>query len=174
MLICLDTEFTGLNQVKPDLISIGLVDGTGREFYAELPEFNWTVQCNEWVHFNVLPHLWGGDYVESEASVRERLTSWIERIPDAAMIVTDCANSDFFTQLKRLLPQWPKNLATWPMQFGAWSMGDEQQPVLQKLMDDYHTPQRPKHHALHDAHALRLALTYAFENGWRPTFCADS
>lgn len=112
MLICLDTEFTGLNQAKPDLISIGLVDQSGREFYAELPESNWTVQCNEWVHFNVLPHLWGRDYVQSEASVRERLVSWIGCIPDGAMIVTDCASSDFFFQLKRLLPEWPKNLAT--------------------------------------------------------------
>jgi DNA polymerase III epsilon subunit-like protein len=47
MLICLDTEFTGLNPAKPDLISIALVDATGREFYAELPEENWTVECNE-------------------------------------------------------------------------------------------------------------------------------
>jgi hypothetical protein len=49
MLIFLDTEFTGLDQAKPDLVSIGLVDETGREFYAELPEAHWTVQCNEWV-----------------------------------------------------------------------------------------------------------------------------
>jgi hypothetical protein len=46
MLLFLDTEFTGLNQAKPDLISIGLVDEAGREFYAELPESHWTVQCN--------------------------------------------------------------------------------------------------------------------------------
>lgn len=47
MLICLDTEFTGLDQARPDLISIALVDETGREFYAELPEEHWAVQCNE-------------------------------------------------------------------------------------------------------------------------------
>jgi hypothetical protein len=168
MLICLDTEFTGLDQAKPDLISIALVDETGREFYAELPEEHWTVQCNEWVHFNVLPHLWGGDYVQSEASTRERLTAWIESFPDEAVIVTNFPNSDFFIQLKRLLPQWTKNPNTWPVLFNAWSMGDDRQPALQKLMKDYHGASRPEHHALHDAHALRLGLLYAIENGWQP------
>lgn len=168
MLVFLDTEFTGLDQKKPDLISIALIDEMGREFYAELPEWDWTVQCNEWVHFNVVPHLWRGNYVQSEASIRERLTEWIESIPDEAVIVTDCPDADFFTQLKRLLPRWPKNLHTWPLQFSVWSMGDEQQPILQKLMNDYHTVERPAHHALHDAHALRLCMMYALENGWRP------
>lgn len=168
MLLFLDTEFTGLDQAKPDLISIGLVDEIGHEFYVELPESHWTVQCNEWVHFNVLPHLWGGNYVQSVAIVRERLTAWIEAIPGECRIVTDCPDVDFFGQLKRLLPQWPKNLHTWPMQFSVWSMGDEQQPMLQNIMDRYHTIERPRHHALHDAHSLRLCMMYALENGWRP------
>lgn len=47
MLIFIDTEFTGLDQKKPDFISIGLVDDTGREFYAELRESQWKAQCNE-------------------------------------------------------------------------------------------------------------------------------
>ncbi|HZW14447.1 MAG TPA: hypothetical protein VFF81_14805 [Noviherbaspirillum sp.] len=112
MLLFLDTEFTGLDQAKPDLISIGLVDESGREFYAELPESHWTVQCNEWVHFNVLPHLWGGSYVQSETSIREGLTVWIESIQEEAVIVTDWPNGDFFIQLIKLLPQWPRNLNT--------------------------------------------------------------
>lgn len=168
MLIVLDTEFSGLNQTKPDLISIGLVDESGREFYAELPEAHWTVQCNEWVHFNVLPHLWGAEYVRSEALVRDELKAWIESIHDECRIVTDCPDADFFMQLKRLLPQWPRNLHHWPVQFSAWSMGDERQPELQKLMDEYHASDRPQHHALHDAHALRLALLYAAQHGWQP------
>lgn len=173
MLLFLDTEFTGIDQSKPDLISIGLVDETGREFYAELPEAQWTVQCNEWVHFNVVPYLWGGAYVLSESVLREKLVAWIEGIPQRTTIVTDCPDADFFFQLKRLLPQWPRNLAAWPMQFTAWSMGDDWQPALQKFMDDYFRPGRPKHHALHDAHALRECYVYAVENGWHPTLPAD-
>lgn len=167
MLIFLDTEFSGLDQARPYLISIALVSEDDREFYAELPESNWTVQCTEWVHFNVLPHLWGGDYEQSLETIQERLIAWIESFGEEVVIVTDCAASDFFMQLKRLLPQWPANLNTWPMQFSVWSMGDDWQPALRKLMDDYHTPRRPLHHALHDAHALRMAHRYAVENGWR-------
>lgn len=69
MILFLDTEFTGLDQDKPDLISIALVDEKGREFYAELPTSHYAVQCNEWVHFNVLPHLWGGDHVLSVVDI---------------------------------------------------------------------------------------------------------
>lgn len=168
MFICLDTEFTGLDQAKPDLISIGLVDEAGREFYAELPEEHWTVQCNEWVHFNVLPHLWRGDYVQSVAAIQERLVAWIESIEDEVVIVTSFANSDFFSQLKPLLIQWPKNLKTWPVEFTAWSLGEGLQPALQNMMKSYHGPTRPEHHALHDAHALRRGLLYALESGWEP------
>lgn len=168
MLIFLDTEFTGLDQAKPDLISIGLVDETGREFYAELPEAHWTVQCDEWVHFNVLPHLLGGSaYIQSEALLRERLRLWIESIPNESVIVTDCPDADF-TQIKRLLTHWPNNLNDKPMQFNAWSMGDDQQPTLQKLMKAYYGPSRPEHNALNDAHALRLGVLHAIKNGWQP------
>lgn len=167
MLIFLDTEFTGLNQTRPDLISIGLVDEMGREFYAELPEVHWTVQCNEWVHFNVLPHLIGGDHVQSEELIRERLKAWIEHISDEVVIVTDCPGADF-TQLKRLLPQWPINLSGDPINFTAWSMGDNWQPTLKKVMENYYKLGHPEHHALHDARALRLGALYAIENGWQP------
>lgn len=165
--IYLDTEFTGLNQAKPDLISIGLVDESGREFYAELPESHWTVQCNEWVHFNVVPHLWGGEHIQSEASIREKLIEWIESISDTCVIVTDCPDADFYMQLKRLLPKWPKNLEHSPIQFSAWSMGDDMKIELQQQIDGFYEVGRPQHHALHDANALRMLLSYAESRGWK-------
>jgi hypothetical protein len=174
MLLFLDTEFTGLDQTRPDPISIGLVDENGREFYAELRESCWTVQCNEWVHFNVLPHLWGGDYVQDEKLIGNRLKDWIESVDEEAVIVTDWPQGDFFIQLKRLLPEWPKNLNSWPIQFDCWSINDEHQQALRKLVDEYHSPERPRHHALHDAHLLRLKLLYAVKNGWRPSFGGDA
>ncbi|MNR84305.1 3'-5' exoribonuclease [compost metagenome] len=167
--IYLDTEFTGLDQAKPDLISIGLVDESGREFYAELPESHWTVQCNEWVHFNVLPHLWGGEHIQSEASIRDKLFKWIESLGSTCVIVTDCPDADFFMQLKRLLPQWPKNLAHWPVQFSAWSLGDDMQFEMQQKIMEFYVIVRPRHHALHDAHALRMICSYALSHGWRPS-----
>lgn len=173
MLLFLDTEFSGLNQNKPDLISIAVVSEAGIEFYAELPEENWTVQCTEWVHFNVLPHLQGGAYVQSKALLSERMTCWIEAIQEECVVVTDFAHSDFFQQLRPLLTRWPRNLNEWPIEFSAWALGDDRESELRKVMEDYHTSERPTHHALHDAHALRLAVRYAMEHGWRPPIGGD-
>lgn len=124
-MLFLDTEFTGLDQQKPDLISLALVDMEGREFYAELPPSHYAVQCNEWVHFNVLPHLWGGDHVQSVATIRNRLIAWLSGRPSRAVIVTDCPDADF-RFLRWLMPVWPENVAPEPMLFTAWSLGDEE------------------------------------------------
>jgi len=167
VILFLDTEFTGLDQDKPDLISLALVDEAGREFYAELPPSHYAVQCNEWVHFNVLPHLWGGDHVQSVADIRVRLAAWIASIQDHAVVVTDCPDADF-RLLRSLLPEWPANLAPAPILFTGWSMGDDEQPEIHARMARYHTPERPAHHALHDAHSLRIGALYALENGWQP------
>jgi hypothetical protein len=171
MLLFLDTEFTGLDQAKPDLISIGMVDEAGREFYAELPESHWTVQCNEWVHNNVLPHLWDGDYTKSESETRDALFNWISSIAEQTIIVTDYPEVDFYLHLWRLLPKWPKNLDIKPVQFSVWSLGDDKQAALQQVMDAYFNAEHPRHHALHDAHALRRCYQYAIENGWRQNEC---
>lgn len=53
----LDTEFTERGPLHPiKLISIGIVDERGGEFYAVSSEFD-EADCNEWVRENVLPHL---------------------------------------------------------------------------------------------------------------------
>src|SRR5471030_1951057 len=165
MMLFLDTEFTGLDQDKPDLISIALVDEAGREFYAELPPSHYAVQCNEWVNFNVLPHLWGGDHVFSVAEIRNRLVTWISCVQDRAVIFTDCPDPDF-RFLQWLLPNWPQNLALEPILFTTWSMGEDFQPELLSYMVSYHTQDRPAHHALYDAQALRVGVMYAIKNGW--------
>lgn len=165
-MLFIDTEFTGLDQQKPDLISLALVDMEGREFYAELPSSHYAVQCNEWVHLNVLPHLWGGEHVQSVATIRDRLTAWLASRPGRAVIVTDCPDADF-RLLRWLMPEWPNNVAPEPMLFTAWSLGDEEQPRLYEQMACYHIPERPAHHALHDAHALRVGMSYALSRGWQ-------
>ncbi|WP_426197702.1 hypothetical protein [Massilia sp. DWR3-1-1] len=165
MLVFIDTEFTGLHQDKPDLISIGLVDEAGCQFYAELPPSHYAVQCNEWVHFNVLPHLWGGEYVQSVPNLRDRLAAWLTGLGDQVVIVTDCPDTDF-RLLQWLLPQLPPNVAPVPMLFTSWSMGDNAQPHLRAHMQAYYTPERRAHHALHDANSLRIGMLYAQANGW--------
>ncbi|MFZ4538196.1 3'-5' exoribonuclease domain-containing protein [Propionivibrio sp.] len=168
MLIFLDTEFTGLDQITPDLISIALVDETGREFYAELPPASYRAQLSEWSHENVVCHLWGGKHIQTVEQIRGRILPWITATQDRSMIVTNCPDADF-TLLKRVLLDWPKNLAKESLLFNSWSTGDNKQPALEVLMARYFTPARPQHHALHDAHALRLGMMHALERGWLPS-----
>jgi hypothetical protein len=167
-MLFLDTEFTGKDQMKPDLISIALVDIDGREFYAELPPSHYAVQCNEWVHFNVLPHLLGGDHIFTVEEIRSKLTAWILSVGDHAVIVNDCPDADF-RLLRWLLPEWPKNLAVDPILFTAWSLGEDIQPALHKCMLSYYTQARPAHNALNDAHSLRRGVILAIQSGWKIT-----
>ena len=158
MLIFLDTEFTGLDQIKPDLISIGLVDETGREFYAELPHRSYQSQLTDWTRQNVVSHLWAGKYIQTPSQISGRLAPWIAACGKAT-VVSDCPSADF-PFLRALLPVWPKRLAKVAAAF------EVQQPVIEETMSSYFHANRPRHHALHDAHALRLGVFCAIENGW--------
>lgn len=55
MKIFFDTEFTGLHK-NTTLISIGLVDENGRNFYAEFTDYN-KLQCDDWIQENVINNL---------------------------------------------------------------------------------------------------------------------
>ena len=55
MKIFFDTEFTGLHK-NTTLISIGLIDENGRDFYAEFTDYDKS-QCNEWIKKNVIDNL---------------------------------------------------------------------------------------------------------------------
>ena len=55
MKIFMDTEFTGLHQ-GTSLISIGIVTEDGRQFYAELNDYDRS-QVNEWLYNNVIKNL---------------------------------------------------------------------------------------------------------------------
>lgn len=55
MKIFFDTEFTGLHQ-NTSLISIGLIDENGRQFYAEYIDYN-KGQVDNWIKENVIDNL---------------------------------------------------------------------------------------------------------------------
>ena len=150
MLIYLDTEFTGLGQRWPRLISIGLIDEDGQTFYAELPPASYMPKVTDWVAANVLPLLDGAGAVRQGWELCENLTHWIaERGP--AQVVTDAPNYDF-RFLESLLSPWPVNLDRMPVvpQLDA-------ETIATACVD------LRRHHALDDAKALRLA--------WLATHC---
>lgn len=64
MLIFIDTEYTGLAQPGPKLISLALVPADGRnQFYAEIEMgAGWTLDdCADFVRESVMPLLKGGE-----------------------------------------------------------------------------------------------------------------
>ena len=156
MLLFIDTEFTGLNQRWPRLISIGLVSEDGRHsFYAELPPESYTEKLMPWVQSNVLPLLNGGDYMMQPDTLRVRLAAWLGAL-GAVRIVTDAPDFDF-SFLRATLSTWPSNVNTAPIRFDTHTLGSAHQELLEAHRDGYFSPEKLQHHALHDANALRRA-----------------
>lgn len=153
ILIFLDTEFTGLDQPSPRLISLGMVAENGAEFYAELPQKDYLTSCDPWVWKNVLPLLKGGDCEMPLDVLRPRLGEWFDAL-GAVRIVTDSPEFDF-ELLRGVLDPWPANVARLPLRFDSTSLGISTQQALASIRDSYFSSTRPEHHALHDAHALR-------------------
>ena len=147
MLLFLDTEFTGLNQRHPRLISIGMVSEAGREFYAELPMESYYKNCSPWTTQNVLPLLTGGDCIMQPDVLRQRLAEWISEFGDVR-IVTDAPAFDFVF-LRSTLYRWPANIDPKPVWFDTI--------LAVEQFESYFTTDKPRHHALHDANALRQA-----------------
>ena len=157
MLLFLDTEFTGLDQQNPSLISLALVKEDGEYFYAELPPMFYAHRASDWVRQNVQPHLWGGSYRMLPEELSRKVCAWIETIPDKTVIVTDAPDYDFEQMLKPLLSPWLSNLAKQPVLFDRLALGESHRETLEIYRGGYFTPDKPEHHALHDAQALRRA-----------------
>lgn len=171
MMFFLDTEFTSLEQRRPSLISLALVNEHGDYFYAELPLESYIHRASDWVRCNVVPWLWGGSYEMDPRELSSKLVGWIEAIDDSVMVCTDSPEFDF-EFVKAILGNttWPRNLAKTCLRFDSYSMGVNRQSWLAGVMDEYHQSAafRPEHHALHDAQSLRVGFMAALEAGWRP------
>lgn len=149
MLIFLDSEFTGLGQRWPRLISIGLISEDGlHQFYAELTAESYMEKCDPWVKENVLPFLEGCDCLMQPDELHRHLTEWIEAL-GAVQIATD---SDVdFDFMRAILDRWPANLDTKRLKLGGSEFA-EALNMIQAENNDLH-----QHHALDDAKANRLA-----------------
>lgn len=105
MKVFFDTEFTGLHK-NTTLISIGLVDGDGRTFYAEFSDYD-DSQVDNWILENVISHLKFANstvpviniYKDSwevygtKAQVKEVLKDWLSKY-DKVQLVSDVCHYD--------------------------------------------------------------------------------
>ena len=155
MLIFLDTEFTGLGQPNPKLISLALVPADGRylPFYAEIAEGDgWTLNdCNSFVLREVLPILNGGKYIVTSTELCILLLAWFSSMPRSIKIACDSV-IDFRFLMKILDADWPNKLDKQYVDLSALITNR----IYDQTVNLYYTKDRPPHHALADAQAYRL------------------
>lgn len=149
------TEFSGLQQRRPQLISIGLISADGDHvFYAELPTESYVDAIDPWVKTNVLPLLDGGASILEPDALRQHLAAFFARFKAEKIVQIACDAKDFdMAFLRGLLDPWPENLdrRPYPLTFYA-----EQGEKFSAAVEQAFANGLRRHHALDDAKANRL------------------
>jgi hypothetical protein len=150
MLLFLDTEYTGLGQPAPGLISLALVAEDGRrEFYVELADTWQPADCTGFVRQEVLPRLDGSPRTLLEA--RAALRDWLGDAPRHVQAACDSVTD--FRFLRALLgAPYPGNLAA--DYFDLRPLIDTS--VYDRTVAACYRNDPRMHHALVDARAYRL------------------
>ncbi|MEM5330864.1 hypothetical protein VSR34_30310 [Paraburkholderia sp. JHI2823] len=150
MLLFLDTEYTGIGQPDPGLISLALVaEDARREFYVELADTWQPADCTRFVKQEVLPRLDGSPRTLAQARIE--LRDWLVEAPRHVQVACDSV-TDFRFLLTLLGAPRPGNLAADYFDL---------RPLIDTSVYDrtvaacYRTDSR-MHHALVDARAYRL------------------
>ena len=151
MLVFLDTEFADF--LRPDLISIALVDEVGSEFYAERTDYC-EDDCSDFVRETVLPLLGGvPDAACSRSELTQRLRDWFEQLPEPATIIYDF-ESDWRLLAEAVIGRTENNP---PANFGEplhLRNSSITHPVFERAQNLTYTQDWPPHHALAYARAL--------------------
>ncbi|WP_168190864.1 hypothetical protein [Aquitalea aquatilis] len=148
MLIFLDTELTNL--IDREMISIGMVTEDGQyKLYLEVKDFDQS-KCNSFVKSAVLPQL--GFIDEAcmyRVDVQDRLRGWFSMLPRSVTIACD-SQVDREVLIREFGGECPNNLSGW---FDLRPLIDT--GVYHQAVEQYHTEERPWHHAFYDAQAHR-------------------
>jgi hypothetical protein len=159
MLIFLDTEFTNFPESECDLISIGLVDEDGRDFYAELIDYR-DEACSGFVKEIVLPLLktYPNRLEGTRWTVAHALNKWLQPYKDSCIICFDY-HTDWNLMYDMLLLLPDEDLPDFVTAKNIWGGIDK------LAFDNYFLEtQLPQHMALYDAYANRTATTPAFKH----------
>lgn len=148
----LDTEFSSLDRASSRLISLALVSETSEQLYVEMPRHTWRFKASEFVIEVVEPLLWGGSYEATDAAdFCQRTRGFLNKVGRCS-IVTDAPLWDMeFLRLTLEVDKkgWPSTVLSQPLYYN---------PEGTAAFDDYwREPTRFRHHALHDALALRAS-----------------
>ena len=177
MKIFFATELTGLHK-NTTLISIGLISEDGRQFYAELTDYD-LEQCDNWINENVLEHLitYHNDnfeksnyipnlYVGDKQNISMALKNWFKQFKSVEL-VSDVSHYDFvlFIDLFGTAFDLPDNICPACYDINqdiARKYSISQQEAFDKSREDIlfqvykeNVINGDKHNALYDAKVIR-------------------
>ena len=156
MKLFFDTEFTGLHQ-NTCLLSIGIVDENGREFYRELDDYDPT-QLNDWLRDNVIASFTNEGSVNM-GMLRDDLENWLHPYAsDQIEVWSDCLAYDWvlFCEIFGGAFEVPKNIYYIPfdictlMKMKGVDPDTDREDFSDRLWGD-----ERKHNALHDAKVIK-------------------
>lgn len=145
MRLFLDTEFTDLR--VPELLSIGIVSEAADEFYAELT-LNRAV-CSPFVEETVLPLL--ANQPREREDVAHDLRGWLARF-ERPVVVYDSPTD--WAMFLWLFGSDPVPIDGLLLEYDQWEW-QRFERCIDAYFENHQTATR--HHALHDARALREA-----------------
>jgi hypothetical protein len=154
MLIFLDTEFTNFEELECDLISIGLVDKNGREFYAESTEYRQEA-CSDFVREVVIPLLGQhkdrvvGNYFE----IAKQLNEWLKSYDEVTIAIDYIGDWQLLVKLLTLMPE--EELVQNVKGINIW--GDLDPMALEYYWLEVDAFGHKEHHALYDARGNKYA-----------------
>lgn len=159
MKIYFDTEFTHLDgHAERELISAGFAAEDGREWYAEISDFNRAL-CSPFVVSTVLPLLEGTPETVLTAELfGPRLSQWLDSFgEDIELIADHAADWDLLTQYlsAHLATLRCKMLST------VWQPPNDKPQRIKMLEAElrfWFANPRKQHHALFDARRLKLVI----------------
>ena len=156
-----DCEFTGLHQ-HTTLISIGMVDENGREFYAVLNDYD-KAQVDDWLRDNVIAHLneERGHY-DDKTMVSLNLNTWLSNYESVEMW-SDTLAYDWvlFCQLFGHAFNIPKNVYYIPFDIATLMKIKGVDPDVNR--EQFAGMEGTKHNALHDARVIKACYEKLIE-----------
>lgn len=156
MKVFFDTEFTGLHQ-NTTLISIGMVDEHGREFYGACTDYDQS-QVDDWLRENVIAHLDSTvtcrTVIGSRAEIATEITKWLPTAPVIEMWGDTLAYDwVLFCNLFGNAFKIPKDIYYIPFDIATVMKIKGVDPDINR--EEFAGIAGSKHNALHDARVIR-------------------
>lgn len=179
-----DEEFTGLHQ-DTTLISLAIIDGNGREFYAEFTDYS-RLQCDDWIADNVIDNLLYKDITDNKMIhdeeyrlhivgnkqfIKYNLLEWLKKYDNYDIqFVSDVCHYDFVLLIDLLSKEaleLPKNISAVChdinrdisvfLEISEKEAFDiNREKLLEKVRSDDLNEEQSKHNCLWDAKVIKL------------------